>query len=224
VWRLARYKLRVGWLAWHRAVHRHTVTVYTRHGGAGGELVLQGLPRVSSVLWGHQVRLRIALRISTRVAIPYRGHGGDVGVGVAGGKLTCVHHSLNLCLALVLEIIELFVSVEIIVIVNCVPTLILLIFIPLCFCQEFVKADHVILISIGLLENMLSHSFHFLFTFFHVILRSIRVVSLVKFFLEQNSDFIVIPLSISIKIVHSKECFRIPILLVHMILFLPDLF
>jgi hypothetical protein len=64
-WQLTRRELRIGGLAWQTPMHRHTVSVHSGQGRPAG---------------------------NRRVAVAHRRHPGNVGVGVAGGQLTTLHH------------------------------------------------------------------------------------------------------------------------------------
>ena len=70
---------------------------------------------------------------------------------------------------------------------------------------------------------MLPHPLHLLLPLPHIVFRSVGIIHLLQFLLEQDSHLILIPLAISIEIVHHEECLGIKVLRIHVVLLLPHL-
>ena len=120
-----------------------------------------------------------------RVTESYRRHGRYVWIGIALGNLTHVHHPLHFFLPFLLEFVEFFLGKYVLLIlIQCFPTLIFVVFIFLGFRQKFFITDHAILVLVRFFEHVLSHPLHFFLPLPHVILRSVGIISLVQFLFE----------------------------------------
>lgn len=59
---------------------------------------------------------------------------------------------------------------------------------------------------------MLPHPLHLLLPLLHIVLRVVRVVGLVELLPEEDPDFVLVPLSVPVQVVHSEERLRVPVL------------
>merc|ERR1719150_1571467 len=116
-----------------------------------------GLRRIHGCLRMGRIHVglrRIALgRHPSWMAISYRWHGRNVGVGTISLR--------HLSLSLMLKLLEFLVRVKLFVI-HCVPSRIFLKLVTLSLCQELIKAYHVTFVTVAFLENVFPHPLHFL--------------------------------------------------------------
>ena len=139
-----------------------------------------------------------------------------------GWQETLCDQPLNLLLSLPLVLQVLIVRV-LGHVVDCVPLLVLLELGSFCLLDEFLVADQVVLVRVGLLEYVLPHTLHLLRPLSHVVLGHPRLIDLVQFSSEQRLYLQLIPDAVSVQVVHHEEGLGVKVLALHVVLFLPNL-
>lgn len=89
---------------------------------------------------------------------------------------------------------------ELRLLINSFPSWIFLEFFPFRLGQKLFHADHTIAIGIHFAHYVLSHAFHFLFTFTHVVFGMTRLIHFIQIIGENRFQFSLVQLSVVVKI------------------------